>query len=148
MVLEVNRMDTKLLNEKIKIAKDAVANHEEPYKTEAFKIILAKLLDERTAVATTTQNLSQSTTRPKDTGNKKSAFGSFGGVSKHIYSLLLEGFFDKPQLLKEINSELEKNSCFYDIRVVDSSLRHVFVKNNKLLTRIKNGSRWAYVVKK
>lgn len=41
----MNEADPKKLNEKIKLAKQAVQDESEPWKTEAFKIILAKLID-------------------------------------------------------------------------------------------------------
>jgi len=39
------KIDKKSIVDKIKIARDAVKNEEEPYKTEAFKIIFSRLLD-------------------------------------------------------------------------------------------------------
>ncbi len=135
-------MDTRLVKEKIKYAREAVEGEEEPYKTEAFKIVLSQLLTQSPV-----QPRAPVENKTKDVESTERIF-SFSGVSKHIYSMLQEGFFNQPKLLKEIKEELEKNSCFYDIRVTDNSLRTVFVKNNKLLTRVKDGSRWAYVVKK
>ena len=43
---EGTQIDIELLKEKIKLAKESVTNENEPFKTEGFKIILAKLLEQ------------------------------------------------------------------------------------------------------
>jgi hypothetical protein len=130
------------IKEKIRMAKKVVEDEGEPYKLEAFKIVLSNMLNQRGYI--TTQSEKEETKRGAD----DSKTFSFSGPSKNIYDLMQDDFFNQPKLLSEVKSELEKNGCFYDIRRIDQSLRKVFVKNNKLLTRIKSGSRWAYVIKR
>ncbi len=139
-------MNSQEIKEKIKIAKEAVADQEEPYKTEAFKIVLSQLLG--SSITQSKQHEPPVKTATTNENADTGSFGGYSGVSKHIYAIMQEGFFDQPRPLKETRAELERKGCFYDIRLIDNSLRKVFMKNNKLLTRVKNGSRWAYVIRK
>lgn len=58
-------MDEKTLKEKIKIAREAVQDEQEPYKTEAFKIILSSLISR-----TPMRSKAKSKVKSKSTGKK------------------------------------------------------------------------------
>jgi len=63
-------MDEKTLKEKIKIAKEAVKDEEEPYKTEGFKLILSSLIDEETTTKKKNDK-SKSNSKSKHSKRKK-----------------------------------------------------------------------------
>ena len=102
-------MDIKLIKEKIDLAKKAVENQPEPYKTEAFKTILQNLLS-------APQN-KIGNDLPQDQISKVETKTHFSGVSKQLHLLMFQGFFDEPKQLKEVKSELEKNGFFYKGRL-------------------------------
>jgi len=83
--------------------------------------------------------------RREETPSKKN---SLKGISKGIQDLINKGFFDKPKQISESITELNKEGYFGSKQSVDSSIRKVFFKSKKTLTRIKEENKWKYVVRR
>lgn len=78
----------------------------------------------------------------------KKSKGGFQGLSGGIRLLLKNGFLNEPKSVKEIYEELAREGYHYPKRSVDKLLRVNFMKKQKLLTRIKKGKVWEYVIRK
>jgi len=70
--------------------------------------------------------------------------GLVGGISK----LFLEGYFDKPRLVSEVKSELERIGYYYNLSSISKLLYVDFMKKRNLLTRIGKRGEWRYVRRK
>ena len=73
---------------------------------------------------------------------------SFFGISKGVYELIKEGFFDIPRKIEEIILELERKGFFGRRDKIDSSIRKTFFGTKKLLDRMKKGGSWRYFKRK
>lgn len=81
----------------------------------------------------------------KSQKNKKSQYnGLVGGINL----LIDNGFFKKPVLVTEIQDELQKEGYYHPIQSTDTILRRDMVNRKKILTRIKVGGVWQYVIRK
>ncbi len=73
------------------------------------------------------------------------------GIGLDIQELIDEGFFKKPKLVSEIEDELIKKTKYHQTRVIDATIRIIFVRNRKILKRIPNKNKgkakWLYVNK-
>jgi hypothetical protein len=83
----------------------------------------------------------EATPQPTKSNNYK---GLVGGITL----LIDNGFFISPKTANEVHAELKKETYYYSIQSVDSSLRKDFVSRKKILTRIQEGKVWKYVLRK
>ena len=71
------------------------------------------------------------------------------GIGRYIFELINNNFFDTPKTIKEVEEELKIKGHLYDSRVIDATIRNVFMKSKKIITRLKNTgdskARWRYV---
>jgi len=66
------------------------------------------------------------------------------GLSRGIYDMIQEGFFDEPKFVNEAMAELENKGHFGSKQRVDTTIRRDFFKRKGLLTRRKEGKNWKY----
>lgn len=108
-----------------------------PHKIEGF----LDQLDNR-------QDQSTKTRRPSAAQRKQPA----KGIGKDIAELVSNGFFNTPKTIKEISKKLKEEVKFHDDRVIDATVRNVYVSSKKILKRIpatdKGKARWEYVLRK
>jgi len=84
------------------------------------------------------------TQRPSAKSKSTSYKGLMGGIN-----LIIENrFFKKPKLVTEIQDELKKEGYYYAIQATDTILRRDMVNRKKILTRLKVGGVWQYVIRK
>ncbi|CAE6486789.1 hypothetical protein [Candidatus Nitrosotenuis uzonensis] len=67
----------------------------------------------------------------------------YRGLTKAIFDLLGDSFFNKPKELKEINEQLKANAVFDPITSYPKPLLRLI--KNKHLRRIKENNKWKYV---
>ncbi|MBI4097231.1 MAG: hypothetical protein HY428_02330 [Candidatus Levybacteria bacterium] len=96
-------------------------------------------------------------TSPTRQGNRKKSRKSSAvtkktvtGVGKEILELLVNNdFFKTPRTIKEVCDKLKQETKYYDVRVVDATIRKTFVANQRILRRLpaegKSKARWVYV---
>ena len=73
---------------------------------------------------------------------------NFKGLSGGINLLIKNQFFNSPKSVEETRVDLAREGYHYSRPSVDKLLRIDFVKNKKILTRIKEGKLWKYVLRK
>ncbi len=78
----------------------------------------------------------------------KPAKVSYTGLAGGLRLLLDNGFFNEPKTIDKITDELNREGYYNTPAGVSSTLSMTFVKSQKTLTRIKEGSKWAYVRRK
>lgn len=80
-------------------------------------------------------------------GSKKSQ--PLAGIGNDIQGLIDEGFFKMPKFVTEVQSKLEEEVRYHDIRTIDTAIRKTFVASRKTLKRIPNTekgkAKWKYV---
>lgn len=109
----VKKMSSDELKEKILIAKKAVENEPEPFKTEAFKIILNKLLN-----SSGKPSLGSSTTQFKendsngDSDDPLTVLANKAGLSKDDLMNVLD-FKDNQFSLLRVKGKNKTEQCFY-----------------------------------
>lgn len=86
----------------------------------------------------------------KSTSGKKQGKSSkdYAGLSGGIRLLIDNGFFKKLRELKEIVAELKRENYHYAKAAISRALARDFVKKAKILTRIKEGKNFKYVLRK
>jgi len=86
----------------------------------------------------------------KKSGTKKqtSEKNDYSGLVGGIQLLIDKKFFSKPRQLSEVTKELKTNTYHYSLAVVSKSLARDFVKTKRILTRIKDGKKYSYVIRK
>lgn len=72
------------------------------------------------------------------------------GVGKDILELLIKNdFFKEPKTVKDVCDKLKLETKYYDVRVVDATIRKTFVASQRILRRLpaerKGKARWVYV---
>jgi len=72
----------------------------------------------------------------------------FSGLAGGIRLLIKNGFLNTPKDTKEIKTELKRESYHYTDAGISSTLTETFVKNKRVLNRIKEYKKWKYVVRK
>ena len=72
----------------------------------------------------------------------------FSGLAGGLRLLIKNGFLNSPKDFKEIKEELKREGYHYSDAGIISTLTETFVKNKKILTRIKDGKLWKYVIRK
>ena len=73
---------------------------------------------------------------------------SFSGLAGGIRFLIKNGFFNEPKTLKEVINELKREGYHRSTSGVASTLSVTFTANQKILSRIKEGKLWKYVMRK
>ena len=73
---------------------------------------------------------------------------SFSGLAGGIRFLIKNDFFNEPKMLKEVIDELKREGYHRSTSGVASTLSVTFTANKKILTRIKEGKIWKYVIRK
>jgi len=74
--------------------------------------------------------------------------GDYKGLSGGIRLLIDNGFFNELKSIKETQDELKKEGYHYPIASIAKMLSIDFMKNQKILTRIKEERVWKYVIRK
>lgn len=72
----------------------------------------------------------------------------FSGLAGGIRLLIKNGFLKSPKDTKEIKTELKRESYHYTDAGISSTLTETFVKNKRVLNRIKENKKWKYVIRK
>lgn len=72
----------------------------------------------------------------------------FEGLNGGINLLIKNDFLNSPKSLQEINSELKKEGYYYGLAAIAKALSVYFMKEKRILTRVKDGKIWKYVVRK
>lgn len=83
-----------------------------------------------------------------DDAVNKPAKVSYTGLAGGLRMLIDNGFFSEPKTIDEIIAELNREGYYNTHAGVSSTLSMTFVKSQKTLTRLKKGSKWAYVKRK
>lgn len=83
--------------------------------------------------------------RPK---GSKTSNKNYKGLAGGIRFLIDKNFFTEPKTTKEIMIELKREGYHYTISGVASTLSETFMKNQKILNRIKDKSSFKYVLRK
>ncbi len=81
---------------------------------------------------------------PEKTESKKDYSGLAGGIRLIVDN----GFLNLPKNFKEIREELKREGYHYSNVGIMSTLSETFVKNKRVLTRIKEEKMWKYVLRK
>jgi len=74
--------------------------------------------------------------------------GSFKGLNGGIRFLIKNGFLDMPRLLNEISNELRRLGYIYSDQSISKALLVDFMRNWRLLSRIKENDNWKYAKRK
>ncbi len=72
----------------------------------------------------------------------------FSGLNGGINLLIKNEFFNIPKSLIETKNELARESYHYGAGAIAKALSVYFVKNKKILTRVKENKIWKYVIRK
>lgn len=72
------------------------------------------------------------------------------GVGADIQNLVDNDFFSKPRTIKDVEKELKKETKYHDSRVIDATMKNIFIKR-RIVKRIENESggqaKWQYVIR-
>jgi len=106
------------------------------YKIEAF-------------VDSLTKNIQKSNETRKTPTNAKSG-KRLTGIGADIQNLVDNNFFSKPKTIKDVEKELKKEAKYHDSRVIDATMKNVFMKR-RIVKRIENENggqaKWQYVIR-
>jgi len=83
--------------------------------------------------------------KSKPTSTKKAVYK---GISGGVKMLIDNGFFETPRSMRQVIDELKREGYFYPPQSVDSAIRKDFFGRKKVLSRIKDGKIWVYVIRK
>lgn len=72
----------------------------------------------------------------------------YGGLKGGINSIIKDGFISIPRSRDEIHTELARLGYHYSRAAMQTALNRDFMKKKRLITRIKEGKIYKYVVKK
>ena len=87
--------------------------------------------------------------RPRSSSSgAKGGTKSYKGLSGGLRLLIEQKFFNEPKALKEVKQELRRESYHYSDAPISKTLSVYFSKNKKILTRIREGKGWKYVLRK
>jgi hypothetical protein len=72
------------------------------------------------------------------------------GVGADIQNLVDNNFFSTPKTIKDIEKELKKEARYHDSRVIDATVKNIFMKR-RIIKRIENEgggkTKWQYVIR-
>jgi len=80
--------------------------------------------------------------------SKKASSKSLKGIVGGIQELIDSSFFDSPKSISEVIEKLKVEGHFGSKQTIDASVRKDFFKRKRILTRIKEGKTWKYVIRK
>lgn len=111
------------------------------YKIESF-------LDDLGSRDNSGAQMDSKTKRPRaKSGSRKEK--ALTGVGLHIQELITANFFKEPKFVSEIEKELVREGRYHDSRVIDSTIKSVFLLGRRSLKRIPNKeggkAKWKYV---
>ncbi len=90
--------------------------------------------------------------KSKDTAHRKEGKAEdaedYGGLKGGINSIIKDGFINTPRSRDEIHTELARLGYHYSRAAMQTALNRDFMKKKRLITRIKEGKIYKYVVKK
>ena len=90
--------------------------------------------------------------KSKDAGHKKEVkaenLGDYSGLKGGINSIIKGGFINTPRSRDEIHTELARLGYHYSRAAMQTALNRDFMQKKRLITRIKEGKLYKYVVKK
>lgn len=72
----------------------------------------------------------------------------YKGLAGGIRLIINEGFLDHPKSVNEVYQELRRQGYHYPQKSVTKLLSINFMKNSRILTRIKENKKWKYVIRK
>ncbi|PIN88136.1 hypothetical protein COV12_00120 [Candidatus Woesearchaeota archaeon CG10_big_fil_rev_8_21_14_0_10_32_24] len=84
------------------------------------------------------------TTKERKPYSKKDYKGLAGGIRL----IITEGFLNSPRSVNEIFNELKRQGYHYPQKSVSKLLSINFMKNTRILTRVKENKKWKYVLRK
>lgn len=88
-------------------------------------------------------------TTPETLQNKETKIKkNYGGLAGGIRLLIDEDFLNQPKTVNEIWIELKRQGYHRPQGSVSKLLSVNFMKNQRLLTRIKENKKWKYVIRK
>lgn len=79
---------------------------------------------------------------------KKEGKKSYSGLTGGIKLLINENFLGTPKSVKEIFDELKRQGYHYPKKSVFKLLSIDFMKNKRIITRIRENNKWMYVIRK
>jgi hypothetical protein len=80
--------------------------------------------------------------------SKRKQKNNYKGLAGGVRFLIDNGFFDSPKNLNEIINELKREGYHYSKSGIASTLSETFVKNQRILNRIKENKSWSYALRK
>jgi len=126
-----HKVNKKMISEKIKElsqdAKKLVEDVDGDIKSDAFKVVFRKLLDESYSGALSKNNIA-SIKKPEEKSSAKK------GPKYHLTELKTEGFFEKPKNMKNILDELKNRTYYYKAQDLTLLLRNLV--QEKILRRV------------
>lgn len=128
-------MNGEELKEKISIAKKAVEDESEPFKTEAFKIILNKLLSTGQSTLNTPSITPRETESTNANGDPVEIFANHIGISKNDLLNVLDFKDDQLSLLRIKGNKISEQYYYCALMILafwKISMREEFVSNVKL----------------
>ena len=108
-------------------------------------ISIEKRLDELEKVMITIQSEKVTTSGNKQSVKKKNRYD---GLTGGIRFLIDNDFFKKPKEMREINNELKREGYHYPDPSTFKIISVDFIKKQKILTRLKEGRNYKYVIRK
>lgn len=81
-------------------------------------------------------------------GGEKQQATNYKGLAGGLRLLMNNKFFDQPKTMEDIIAELNREGYYNTYAGVASTLSMTFVRSQKVLTRIKQEGKWAYVKRK
>lgn len=72
----------------------------------------------------------------------------YSGLSGGIRLLIKNGFFKSPKSANEIKNELKREGYQNKIAPISKALSVNFTKKQKILSRIRDGNIWKYILRK
>jgi hypothetical protein len=133
-------MDIEAIKERILTAKEAVANLPEPLKTEAFGVVLSKLLDDLQEIGKAA--VGEALIVGKSSEEPPSISGTTS-CREAIAKLFASEWGRKPKGLREIIDAMKLNAVYYSDQNVAVELQRMTKLG--LLRRLKDGKAFKYV---
>jgi len=132
-------LETEQIKDKIAIARKAVENLEEPLRTEAFGIVLAKLLDEISASETAKAQIGE----PFFVGDNPPPISGATSCREAIAKLFASEWGRKPRTMRQIIDAMKLSAIYYSDTNVAVELGRM--TRLGLLRRLKDQKGFTYV---
>jgi len=136
------------IKEKITIAREAVSNQVEPFKTEGFKVILANLLNQGT-VSQKKSKKGRTLKRKSVTRKKDGTWYQSGSTTEKIIILVNNAFFSKNRTINDIIEKLKSMDYHFKASELTMSMRSIvrrdILTKTKDLPDGKKSKLWTYI---